>query len=104
MQPSLFGGVPPAPVKEPKPVVGVRWSDYRPAKHVQCDDCVALAHEAAGVGSILGARRKRVTADGQLVLCRPHAEVRHERDVRQGRVGRGSGNAAGTRKPRREVS
>lgn len=86
---SLFEDVPATPVKTPRPVVGVRWSDYKLVRHVQCDHCVAVVHEAGGAGEIRGARRKRATADGDLLLCDAHAQIQLEQDKAAGLVGRG---------------
>lgn len=93
---SLFEDVPAVPVKVPRPVVGVRWSDYHVAKHVQCDHCVKVVHERGGAGpvDIREARRKRATADGDLLLCHPHAQIQHDADVAAGLVGKGKTTAS----------
>lgn len=62
----------------------VSYSAYRAKRHVQCDECVAVLHEAGGKGwSILGAKvARKEESGGRLLLCDPHAEMWKGLDAR----------------------
>jgi hypothetical protein len=57
--------------REPKGM----YARYRPVKRVACDECVAVLHEARGVGPApRGARWTRRTVK-LLRLCQEHADL-----------------------------
>ncbi|WP_223874364.1 hypothetical protein, partial [Salinispora mooreana] len=68
----------------------VRWGGYGPARRVQCQHCVLVAHERGGAGGvdIRTASRRRVSGDGELLLCVAHGDVQHAADVQAGLIGR----------------
>lgn len=52
------------------------YARYRPKGRVACDECIAILHEARGVGPApMGARMTRRGGDHTLRLCGPHAEL-----------------------------
>lgn len=58
-----------------------RWSKYRPANRVPCDECVALLIHTDGQAPIArGARWRRRHGDSDRVLCYPHAAEAREHD------------------------
>jgi hypothetical protein len=79
----LFGE-PDRPLVIAPPAVPVRWSSYHPTNRVQCAQCVQLvhAHRGAGPVDIRTARRRRVSPNGELLLCAQHAEIKHAEDVK----------------------
>lgn len=99
----LFGPIAPVPVVEPAKV-GVRWSRYTGARQ-QCTHCVRAAHERRGRGAldIRSARERRVSDDGELLLCRDHAAIRRAADERAGLIGKAAKKTP-TRRRTREAS
>lgn len=85
----LFGE-PERPEVLPPPPVGVRWVNRHVVNRVQCAHCVQVAHALGGAGpvDIRAAVRRRVSADGDLLLCSAHAFPVFDDDVRTGRVRR----------------
>ena len=81
--PPLFGE-PDRPPETVPATVAVRWSSYHPANRVQCAHCVRLVHARHGAGpvDIRTARRRRISPDGELLLCTQHAEIKHAEDVK----------------------
>jgi hypothetical protein len=52
------------------------YARYQPVKRVACHECIAVLHEAKGVGQPpLGAKHKRTTPVGVLPLCGPHNDL-----------------------------
>lgn len=77
----MFSVPQPPPVKLSMAFVDLKqfkgsYAQYRPKVRVACDECIAVLHEAKGVGPVpLGARVTRRGGDRALRLCRPHAEL-----------------------------
>lgn len=88
---SLFGPPEPVIVAAPRKVDGVQWSSYHPVKRVQCQHCVLVTHERRGAGpvDIRTAKRRRTSADGELLLCKEHGDILHAQDEAAGLVGKG---------------
>lgn len=52
------------------------YAKYTPVKRVACAECVNVLHEAKGAGQPpLGAKHKRTSGSGVLVLCGPHNDL-----------------------------
>lgn len=52
------------------------YNKYRPKTRVACDECIAVLHEARGVGPApMAARVSRRGVGKPLRLCGPHAEL-----------------------------
>lgn len=84
----LFGEPEPVKVEQPPVVIGVKWTRYSARTHVQCVHCVDMVHARRGVGpvDIRTARFRRVTADGELLLCGEHGRLKREQDEEAGLV------------------
>jgi hypothetical protein len=85
--PPMFTVTPPPPPElsrmfAPLGTIKGTYSRYKPKHRVPCDECVAVLHEAHGVGSApLGARvTRRASGVRTLRLCGPHAERWRARD------------------------
>ena len=87
---TLFGPPVPVEVAPPRKVDGVQWASYNPVKRQQCHHCVLVTHERGGTGpvDIRTAKRRRTTADGELLLCKEHADIQHAKDEAAGLVGK----------------
>jgi hypothetical protein len=56
-----------------------RWTRLRLKNRVPCDECIALLHEAGGVGPYARAARWRLNRNGRsLYLCHDHEQVWRE--------------------------
>lgn len=101
---TLFGPPVPVEVAPPRKVDGVQWASYSPAKRQQCHHCVLVTHERHGAGpvDIRTAKRRRTAADGELLLCKEHADILHAQDEAAGLVGKGKTTA--TRRKQRPAS
>jgi hypothetical protein len=73
-----------APVKQPESQrrmalakkAKAKWSKYRPKNRIPCDSCIAILHEANGVGPYAGAAMWKLTIDDTvLLLCYEHAKT-----------------------------
>lgn len=87
---TLFGAPVPVEVAPPRKVDGARWSSYHPVNRVPCHHCLLVTHEQGGAGpvDIRTARHKRVTADGELLLCHGHRDIQYAEDEAAGLVGK----------------
>jgi hypothetical protein len=91
----LFGEPEPVEVERPPVVIGVKWTSYSARTHVQCMQCVDIVHARRGIGhvDIRIARFRRVTADGELLLCGEHGRLKREEDEEAGLVRRKDGRS-----------
>jgi hypothetical protein len=83
-QPTLFE-VDTPPVRVPKRKSTVpgkpRWSAYKAARTIKCDDCMTVLCEAKGEGpASLPARWRRIEGELDLLLCYSHAAARRTLD------------------------
>ncbi len=87
---SLFGPPVPVEVAPPRKVEGVQWASYNPVKRQPCHHCQLVTHEKRGAGpvDIRSAKRRRVTADGELLLCKDHRDIQYATDEAAGLVGK----------------
>jgi len=101
---TLFGPPVPVEVAPPRKVDGVQWASYHPRSRVQCQHCVLTTHEKRGAGpvDIRTAKRRRTTADGELLLCKEHADIQYAKDEAAGLVGKDKKTA--TRRKQRPAS
>lgn len=91
----LFPVPPPAPLRRSEALAAQhqcggrpRYATYKPAKRVQCDECVLVVHEACGLGAATIGTARHTRTDGvkQLRLCHRHTEAWRAQDTAAGLI------------------
>lgn len=82
---ALFSIPTPPPLKRAKTLretdaaTRPQWSRYHPKDRIPCDECIALLHEAGGIGPYArSARWKCKTGTEILLLCSEHTDARRK--------------------------